>query len=487
MARPALLSLLLLAVARMAAAASSPESKPDAAALRELYDQALEAHAKGNHRAAAARLYEWLQGAPRTAENFDAAQHVLASELRDLGLVHAALLYEAAVVKTRARPELLPEALARIEAWTAAAPHDEERFEGELLAGQDFGALDGKAKAFVAYEQGASDLKAGNSRWSEARLAELPAASQYRARARLLVASIRLTRGDESSAALAEFEELAADATAPREVRNDARIAAARLRFEQNEPAAALKLYEAVDLPELDPGRGQLYLEQAWAQYRAGQGGRAMGLLAALDAPSFRHLFLPDKYLLRALIYKDACHWLAAKRAARVLLRRYSSALSAIRERRPLPDEPQLAEAALQKGAPHRAARFVEELERERDALTRLSSSLGDALSAHLAELYAGEQAEAGRRLRLELEKGVIQIADDLLRAADQVSLVDYEVGLALYRRQRGNGPRSTLAFEDVAAGKEEIAFAFEGEYWNDELFGLRFSLPDRCSEGVQP
>ena len=91
------------------------------------------------------------------------------------------------------------------------------------------------------------------------------------------------------------------------------------------------------------------------------------------------------------------------------------------------------------------------------------------------------------RRLQLELKRGVIKIADELLRASEQVSLVDYEVGLALYRRLHGSGPQSPLVFQDVAPGKDEVAFGFEGEYWNDELLGLRFALPNRCVEGVQP
>jgi hypothetical protein len=480
-------ALSLILALSMSLGASAEPAKPDAAALRALHDRALEAHSKGDRKGAAALLFDWLQAAPRTAEAYDAAQHVLAEDLQKLGLTHAALLFESAVVKTRARPELLPEALERIDAWTSGAPHDEERFERELLAGQDFGALEGKARAFVAYQQGAADLKAGNPRWAEARFNELPESSPFRARARLLSAGVQLARGEDAQAALAVLEELSESAPAPREVRNDARIAAARLRFEAGEHAAALKLYQSVELPELDPGRGQLYLESAWAHYRAGEGGRAMGLLAALDAPSFRHLFLPDKYLLRALIYKDACHWLAAKRGARSLLRRYAGALSAIHERRALVEDAQLAEAALQKGFARRSAQLVEELDREREKLTRLSSALGDGLTARLGELYSAEQAEARRRLQLELEKGVVKVADELLRAAEQVSLIDYEVSLALYRRAHGSGPQSPLVFQEVAAGKDEVAFGFDGEYWNDELLGLRFALPDRCSEGVAP
>ena len=455
---------------------------------QELYDDALAAHAKGDARKAAAIFFTWLRDAVRTSENYDSAQHLLAQDLARLGLVHAALIYQGSVVQNRARPELLPEALGNLERWTQGTPHDETRLEEELLHGSDFGFLEGPARAYVLFHQGALDLKLGSDRWAQARFAELPEKSPWRARARLLTAATKLARGGpDAPAQLSEFEEVASDEHAPRDVRNDAHVQAARLKFEQGEFDAALLHYDSVDLPELDAGRGQIYLEEAWAHYRKGEGGRAMGLLAALDAPSFRTLFLPEKFQLRALIFKDACHWLPAKRAARGLLRRYKPALEAIRERQDLTRDPLLAEAALQKGAGARADRWVAQLRREREELVRYAGSWSESgLQQRLAALYAPALAEAERRRQLELERGAIRVADELLGAVEQVNLVDYEVGLALYRRQRGN-KASTLTFADALPKANEVGFEFDGEYWNDELQSLRFALVDRCAEGVSP
>ena len=71
-----------------------------------------------------------------------------------------------------------------------------------------------------------------------------------------------------------------------------------------------------------------------------------MGILTTLDAPSFRDEFLPDKYLLRALIYRDLCHYLPAKRAAKELTRRFADSLEAIREREDLTQDARLRRAA---------------------------------------------------------------------------------------------------------------------------------------------
>lgn len=464
------------------------EEAPAAPSTAEMYDDALAAHASGDARKAAARLFAWLRGAARTSENYEVAQHLLAEDLAALGMVHGALSLEAEVVRTRGRPELVGPALENLARWTRGVAHDEQRLEDEVLHGADFGALEGPARAWVAFHQGASDLRLGNERWAALRFAELPEGSPWRARARLLTAASRLVRGAPAAEVLAEFEAVGADPKAPRDARNDAHVQAARLRFEAGDYAGALKHHAAIDLPELDPGRGQLYLEEAYTRVRLGDGSRAMGLLAALDAPGFRPLFLPEKYLLRASIFKDACHWLPAKRAARGLLRRFAPSLEAIRERRPLVADPLLADAALQKGAGKHAEQWYRQLLRERELLDRAASGWAESgLYARLADVYKLALDEAGRRRRVELERGVVRAADELLAAVEQVNLVDYEVGLALYRRAGKSGLASPLTFADPLPKGDEVGFEFVGEYWNDELPAMRFALSDRCSEGVSP
>lgn len=460
---------------------------PREAATPEMYAAAVSAHAAGERARAAALLFRWISAAPRADVNYDLAQHLLADDLAALGLSHAAIAREAEVARTRARPELLAEALERLERWTSTTPHDDTRVEDELVHGTDFGPLSGASGAWVAYHQGALDLKAGDERWARLRFDAIPAGSPYRARAKLLLAANALGAAKDDEV-LAQFEELGQDRDAPAEVRNEAHTEAGRLRFERGDYTLAMKHFEAIDLPELDAGRGQLYLEEAWIYYRTGDGGRAMGLLAALEAPSFRHLFLPEKQLLRAFLYKDACQLLPAKQAARDLRRRFRASLEAIDERRPLVEDPALAAAALEKGAGRRADLFVARLEQERDHIAAFSSEWNaGGLDRQLAAFYEDALGEARRRRLLALERGVARAADELLRAHEQAGLVDYEVGLALYRRERGNDTPPNLAFQADAPGAGEVAYEFDGEYWNDELLDLRLVLVNRCREGARP
>ena len=69
----------------------------------------------------------------------------------------------------------------------------------------------------------------------------------------------------------------------------------ARLRYERKDYEGALEAYDMVKLPELDPGRATLYLEEAWTRYKLGELRATIGILTTLDAPSFRDEFLPGQ------------------------------------------------------------------------------------------------------------------------------------------------------------------------------------------------
>ena len=100
-----------------------------------------------------------------------------------------------------------------------------------------------------------------------------------------------------------------------RKIHGQALHSLARLLYEQKQFAAA---YDTLgEIPAKTELGSEILLERAWSKYKAGDPHRAMGLLYALDAPVYRKLFAPEKYMLRALIYRRFCHFRAAKLAAR--------------------------------------------------------------------------------------------------------------------------------------------------------------------------
>ncbi len=447
----------------------------------------MEAYFAGNPKAAAPKLFAFTESTAQTDENYAWAQLFLARSLLDLGLRHAGAAYLARIARERTNPAVLPKALEVLRTLTET-PHDERMIDEEVFGSLDLGFLPEETAGFAHYQQGLADLKVGNERWANTHFAKLPEGSAEASRARfaLLVTRLRTTKKDLPKEMIAQFLELSEDPKLSAESRNESMLAVARLRYEQKDYPGALEAYSKVKLPPLDPGRASLYLEEAWARYQLGQVHAAMGILTTLEAPTFRDEFLPDKYLLRAMVFRDLCHYLPAKRAAKELTRRYADSLESIREREELTQDARLRRAASSHGPTHRARAFLEALDLEGERLGRFAGSFGDRLYGYLTKLYDLQRAEAVRVADERLAEAVRAEADKLLRAAEQVRLMEYEVGLKLYERIK-RGSKLVVAPEEEALSPSQVAFKFDGEYWNDELRQYRFSLKSRCIDESAP
>lgn len=488
-AKPKDTSQLAAPVSAPASAKDAPPAPPKEAVKVDpkLLDEALNDYFTGHPRDAAPKLWRWLENTSPTDDNYAWAQYFLARSFIDLGLRHAGAWYLATVARERTNPQVLPKALETLQSLTDL-PHDEVLIDEQVFGALDLGFLPDEVSGYAHYQQGLVDLKVGNERWANTHFAKLPEGSSEVSRAKyaLLVMRLKTLRKDVPKEVIDDFFTLAKDEKLTRDARNDAMLAVARLRYELKDWDGALAAYDAVELPALDPGRATLYLEEAWTRYQLGQLHAAMGILTTLDAPSFRDEFLPDKYLLRALIYRDLCHYLPAKRAAKELTRRFADSLESVREREDLTLDARLLRAAASKGAPKRAKKFLDSLDLEAEQLGRFAGTFGDRLFAHVTRLYDLARAEAMRVWRLRLEEAVRDEADTLLRAAEQVRLMEYEVGLKLYERVK-KGSQLTPRVEAPPLTPSQVAFHFKDEYWNDELRDYRFSLQSRCLEEAAP
>jgi hypothetical protein len=455
-----------------------------APATDETFDAALAKHFKGDFVGAASGFFLYLRGSAKTADRYEWAEHFLSQDLDQLGLSQAALEYEVFVAEERARPEVLPDALTHLEKLITAHPYPRELIEDELLHGTDFGPLPAGPRSFVGYYQGLVDYRLGQTKWGEKRFAKVEADSPYAAKVRYLKAVYRLVHDRDEAGAHAEFTALADDVKAPAALRNQAYQALARLAYEGKDYAASYALWGKVKLPELDPGRAPIFLERAWNLYRLKKYGDAMGLLYALEAPTFRDVFLPEKYLLRSLIYKDLCHYLPAKRSAREFSRRFAGPLSAIHTRTPLSEEPRLLASALQLDETYAQAQaLLTAVKTEQERLDRFASPWTDSgLFAELQRLYGLLAPQATRREQVAREAALKAAADKLLTEEEQLRLQDYEVGLAMYARLR-RGRVVTDAPRPDEVEPDQVVYDFDGEYWNDELRDFHLFLTSRCLE----
>jgi hypothetical protein len=425
-------------------------------------------------------LYAWVARASATDAKYGPAMLELAMALERLGYGSASAAWLARIARERVDPVVVSEALELLGRHLDG-PHRDQLAEAVLGPLEVSGLTDGVARrAWLV--QGLIDLKAGRDEWARARFAKLPQGSPEAARAALAQLVTRVRRGAPAQQLLRPFAELAEEAQAPLDVRLEAQLAVARLRYESKDYPGALEAYQRATVPKLDPGRAALYLEEAWTSYRLGKTEDALALLVTLEAPSFEGAFLPDRYLLAAQLYLDRCHNLGARRAARALLRRYDGALEAIHLRRELGEVASLRLAALATPQARRAQAYLERLERESSRLHREGDALGSELFAHLTDVYASELAEAQRVRDERLGRALEAVAERLLDAAEQARLVEYEVGMKL-NAQLEASPLTLESASDAAVGPLDVSYRFTGEYWNDELRDLRVSLDDLCQE----
>jgi hypothetical protein len=461
-----------------AAAQNQPPQKVDP----KIFDEALKDYFDNKQEQAARKLYAFIESTPPTDENFAWAQYFLARCLIDLNLRHAGAVYLAKVAHERSNPQVLPRTLEALKVLTQV-PHDEVLVDEQIFGSLDLGFLPESVSDYANYQQGLVDLRVGNERWAKTHFVKLDESGVEASRAKfaLLVTRLRNAKGVDDQM-IDDFLELSKDEKLTQEARNEARLAVARLRYEKKDYEGALKAYDMVQLPSLDPGRATLYLEEAWTRYNLGQLRATIGLLTTLDAPSFRDEFLPDKYILRALVFRDLCQYLPAKRAAKELTRRFSDSLEAIRERDDLTQDFRLRRAANSHGSTKRAARFLESLNLEGENLGRHAGGFGDRLYTHLTKIYDLAHAEAERIYQQRLRDAVREEADKLLRADEQVRLMEYEVGLKLYERVK-RGAKLAQPEKQAELTSAQIGFKFTGEYWNDELRSYRVTIPSRCIE----
>lgn len=487
-------------------AADPAETNPNAAPAaketvvitvsEDVFDDGVRAYDAGDFETSAEKMWHYIKGSEQTADHYEWAELYLARSFLNTNFTHAGVEYLYNVAKERKRPELLPEALKLLEEIRESRPYDDELVDLDLLSGTDFGALPPDAKSFVEYQQGRVDLVDAHPTWAQRHFERLRRSGDdddrvqryaLRARVATALADLRETHAKDSKAkrekrdgAMKQLEEVVAVEGGEANVKNDARRVLAELYFEEKRFDDALKAYNDIKVGFLSEEEADLFLEKAWARYYKGDSRGTLGILLSLDAPSYRKYFKPERFVLKALAYKQLCHYASAKAAAREFLRRYGSSLAEIRRSRDPLTDPVLRTAAVQRKKPKRIFAFLDTLQRERERVERFSDEFG--LATHLGRLYDLKIAEVNRELDRVVKEEANAVAAELLDYEEQARLVDYEVSLEVFRRLKKGGGKAVADNETtIPLGSREVYYRFDGEYWNDELHDYRFRIDNRC------
>ncbi len=490
--------LLILAIGEATAPPPAPPPKADAkeaadaeatppksrrpAAAPTVFQDGLGAFYSDDFVGAAADMYDYVSTNEETVDNYEWAQYFLGLSLSRLGFKHGAAEYLFEVAKNRSHPEILPDALTEIEEL-AKSPHDEELLDQRLIVDNEFGYLPPYVSDFVDYTKGLFDLRDGRVDWAERLFDRIPDDSSFKPKAIYALAVQRL-KTNRMTDAVKGFRIVLDHPHADRDLRNEARLALARVLYEKERYAAARKIYDQVEVPELSVAEASLYLEKAWTSYWLHDYRKTMGILYALEAPSYRDYFAPEKYLLRALVYKNLCHYIPAKREIRRFRFRFDETLENIRGRIDLREDDRLRVAALQRGELKRLADFRRLLTREADRIDTIGGRWVEVeLESQLHHIYQLKAQQVDLEIDAELRKGARAVGKELVEFEEQMYLLDYEIGLEIYRRLKKEDARRPTEQDDltIPSGGDQNYYEFVDEFWNDELPRYQFYVENRC------
>jgi hypothetical protein len=297
----------------------------------------------------------------------------------------------------------------------------------------------------------------------------------YGWKARHALAVERIVQGNEEGAEKL-LQEVIDAGDAPNDVRNDARLALARQRYEKKRFEDAFLLYSAVDYPL--PLQDAVMQEKAWDRIAAQDEQRALGLVVSLGAPVFNRLFTPERDLISAIAEKRLCQFRAAHLAVLSFRERYGPLVAKIRERLPIGDEPIIKHALLGRDdlVPERRTQRLLELEKAR------LSQIGDRpLRDELTNIYTVRLAKADAQVARRLKRATEAISEELLRIDEQMTILDYEIGVGLFKASGEKDASKRIVHRKIPYGGEVTYFRFSGEYWSDELPDLAVFADDRC------
>jgi hypothetical protein len=409
----------------------------------------------------------------------DTAEYYLAGALADLGYVQAAVQLYFDVVASRRAPDLVAQSLDTVAELARRGLVDERRLIDDVLFGNQYGDLPTDTSDFVRFYQALGELRRGFGEWGVRWLDELGQSRRFFGyRARFTLAVHQLSQGNGPGAEVV-LRALLEDKNTPNEVRNDVRLALAREHYGKKEYKEAFALYAAIDTPLT--ARDVVLLEKAWTELLSHDEQAALGLLVGLGAPVYKRLFAPERALIRAMAFVNLCQYRAAHLDVLDFRRRYGDSLRRIKERERLEDDPVLARTVLRRDDLVPSRRYRDRL---RDEKARLDDAMSDgALRQYVSAIYEAKLTRAEAEVARQLEGALGRQAEELLRIEEQMNILDYELGLGLFRtvaEARGvNDVEAEAANLVRVPGK--AAFKFEGEYWSDELSDYVIVVEDRC------
>jgi len=407
------------------------------------------------------------------------AQVVLAQGLLNSKIYFGATNILSQVIKNKIGTEVAKIALSEIEDIAKKMPIDEEAVYGELLNDLEFENLPAGLQDFVAYYQGLySELK-GYKNWSEEDFKKITIDSYWDFKLKYIRA-IKDVSENKIDVAIEKFSNISNSQVAPQDLKTQATHQYARLLFEKGDYPQAYKIFKTVNLNPRE--KGLILLERAWAKYYQKDYGKALGLLAALDAPYFDPARSPEQYILKMIMYKELCYYDAAFSVLSAFSSRYALSLKAIKKREDLRKDQMLVNMAVIDKRYEKLVSFLNLLKTERALLKEYS---WDSYPFYFETLrkYDLKLKEVTDKLNWMLVDKTREAANTLLDWKEQLTFLDYQTRLDSLRVLRPQGEVNYKPEEIPRMSFDKMYWENSGEFWIDELENLKVFVESKCTE----
>lgn len=463
-------ALLVLLLAAGCGAPKLAEQQDD------VFAQAVEASLAERHEVTAAAAYRYISATSSDDPRYDRALRLLAQSAEELGFTYAASVWYLEIASSRRDPEIVGDAIRGLERVIQEHPHNKFLLVDGFLATADIDGLPLDAQAFVYYHQGLDSLRRGYPDWASQMFAQIPRNDPYRLRARYILAVDTLA-DYELDVAKEQLEKLLEYEDVPDDVVLNSRRTLARIAFEEKRYDIALDYYETMRSEAKDDP--SLLLEMAWCHFYLGNLERALGLLIALDAPAYKDLIAPERYLLEALTLQNLCQFQPARKAAVRLRSRHGNALEDLYRGVPLQESEALRSSAALRPGSAEIISFRQKVEQESKQIERHRGRLGEELAKGLFGVYDHGVDEAQRVENAEIGAEMRRVSQELLAAEEGVRLILHELGVALLRGRKRTVPTGGDETDEV--GPLDVVYRFDSEFWTDEVDDLVVRMEDRC------
>jgi tetratricopeptide (TPR) repeat protein len=448
---------------------------------KQIFRRGYDYYSKGKYQKAMELMYRYLSRRSPDYQDFEWAEFFLGICLHKLGYTHAAVDTLTNLVSRKPNPQIVNYVLELLEQISRTGPFDRELLIDRAICDQSYGFVESHVADFVHYYQGEYDWEHGLFAWGDAHFTKIQQGTYYHNKY-IFKRALRAIYTDRLDEAVADLKQVVRKAAGGSSLKDDARKTLARLYYERGRFSEADFLYQQIEMNIVD--QAQNLLERAWAHYRIGNSERAMGLLYSFEAPSYENSFTPEFYILKSFIYKDVCHYKTAMEVLEQFKVRYGQSLEHIYQRQPIQDDNAMLLVLLNKTKIKTVWKLLNLLQREHELVAAEPES---DLKAYLDLLYKLKRQDVEKRFKVLVEDEYQKMADAMLKFEEEAHLMEYEIGIDMYQRVHDYHVEGKDPEEKKSKSRNKVAiYAFQGEFWNDELDDYEVVLPDKCQKAEE-